>query len=436
MSERELYRVYDRWRTQILTDHPDTAVQYSERLAERAFDSTLVSGRVLREDGSPVEGAWVWPYPSPGLSPVGLETDTEGRFKVELSPNATKLAIYVTVGDQLDCGMWYSGGSVTARWSGLSPFEPEREGGSELSIELPDDFCRHRFRGRVVGEDGRPLAGLPVSLGLDDQGQGMAYTGSEGEFDILVPTAGSYSVFVQLWPRSATPWPPRCGHRTERMSVGEGPARDLRVVIPNGQCDVEIRGVLRRWNGEPVSHARVSGADFGWETRTDADGRFQHVMSDAGATSISAQLESRWFERPRAACLVDPRAVNSQGSEIEITPDGIRDLDLRLPERACELRLSGRLIRNGDLDDVVAYLYNGRGGRVRDEVGLGDSFEFAVAPGHTYWLMVHSQGCSLHIGEAGRAGRYADRVEIAVGELDRKIDIHLSEEDFSRCFRE
>lgn len=253
LSETDFYQEYDRWRIQMLTDYPDTASEYADRLADYHWEETTILGQVLREDGSPVAGAWIWPSIKGSMQPVGSETDESGKFNIELRGVVEGMVLYVTLDNEHSCGGWYKNGTIVWDWyeydvavggdlRGRLPIEAYTEQDGRFTIVLTDDFCR-RFLGRVVDDEERPLAGVEVAIrpyrsrsGLSfDQGRAIAWTDRDGKFDVLVPTSGSYVAWVSQWRQKGPEWS-RCLVKSGEIAIGEGTPGELLVVVP--QCRV------------------------------------------------------------------------------------------------------------------------------------------------------------------------------------------------------
>ncbi len=135
-------------------------------------------GRVLREDGVPVEGAMI-------LGPVGVaETDRLGSFAIANCPEGRKF--HVEVRRQ---------GIETQRFLDIDP----RAGEVELrvrTVAIPSA----RIIGMVVDPDGRPLAGRDVLAGRTGDWVGnrtRVTTGADGRFALGPVLPGSWWLSIE-----------------------------------------------------------------------------------------------------------------------------------------------------------------------------------------------------------------------------------------------
>lgn len=256
--------------------------------------ATEIRGRVVDVHGAPVEGAEVSAASArrrPGLflHPAGVtaRTTADGRF---LLPG-------VEPGSRL---------RVTALRDGYAPGKVEvitaaaGEAAPAVEIVLPEGA---QVFGFVLDEDGLPIPGAEVRMGLSPSGEELSgfgrlrrrfssdwistATDEEGRFEAAHLEAGSYAVSA-TFPGFAPQ-----GLRGVELSEG-GPAAEIGpLILPAG---VSLEGRVTDSNGVPLEGAEVEvgnenrpsfmsslGLGSGEGQATDVDGRFQ--ISDLTAGS-------------------------------------------------------------------------------------------------------------------------------------------------------
>ncbi|MHB1562387.1 MAG: sigma-70 family RNA polymerase sigma factor, partial [Isosphaeraceae bacterium] len=164
----------------------------------------------------------------------------------------------------------------------LAAREPARQDAGRSGSPTPANV-ENVARGRVLDDQGRPIAGARVARGSDLRGVASvpeAVTDAEGRFAMKDIPRGSIVLTAQA----------------------PGHAPDLRVVSPGPEISrVEfrlgpghtIRGRIVDAHGQPIAGAPIAADQWRghhslrWSTRTDADGRF------------------RWDEAPADGLLID-----------------------------------------------------------------------------------------------------------------------------------
>lgn len=319
----------------------------------RLFADASMTGRVIREDGSPAPGVPVARYPAtgyivdlplqrrphaPGLVyPHGggvqqTTTDTDGRFAFP--------PIYTTDGWNIAAAE----GLLANRESEAFTFDPMKE----IVLVLKPAAV---IEGRLVDHAGNPVAGHYVlcrATAIALHGVG-SYTGPDGHFRFVVPLLEDGPSLVRL---SVIHGEPEVGfdgriemlRREFEASLGTLSSVELR--LPE---TVKVRGVLML-NGEP---AREDGEDFVLalrapqpdasvvETVVDVapDGTFAFDgAADPGAIEIVARTRNHH---------VFFRAPLPRGEELE---PGVRFLRLDAPVGTLTLTASAELV--GRLEGV------------------------------------------------------------------------------------
>ncbi len=211
-------------------------------------------GRVVRTDGTPLEGAEIRQGGA-----VVARTDAAGRFAVRgFDPGSAGLEASRE-------------GYRTRRFRYRDPTkEPYDE---EVVLELAE---ARALTGRVLAEDGTPLAGLEVRAFSTGAGGNVGATMADGVFRILDLPVGPLSVPVAGAPSPGGGWQP-----TLLPGVEEVPS-PVEIRLKSG---LRICGRVTGPDDGPVEGAEVSiryslpGArdewnDLGQCARSDPDGRF------------------------------------------------------------------------------------------------------------------------------------------------------------------
>lgn len=219
-----------------------------------------LAGTVVDANGKPVAGSTVT-----NLSGGTTTSDADGRFRFEglTKPGSTLVAS--------------KGGAMSSRGFEVS---------TEKAVTVRLDGKPARFSGRILGDDGKPIAGVEVSLGgkFGEQsvGRSAVTTDAEGRyaFDGLFPGMDEF----YLWAKKA-----KYGGETIqpiRTTSGEDKALpDLRLHLADGV----IEGRVLDPDGKPAKGATVTAqAQESAPVLTDDEGRFRLTNVPRGKRVIAA----------------------------------------------------------------------------------------------------------------------------------------------------
>ncbi len=312
------------------------------RISLRIPDPGSVVGRLVDAAGAPVADAEVLAWLDRGLqSERNVErlepdrrarTGADGRFRLD------------KLGDNLCLMAQAEGDAGELRLAG-TVFISLRAG---RTVDLGDQpmFPAHRFEGRALRPDGRPLAGAEVHLSAyppEQQGEGYflvrslfrsAETGRDGRFRLELP--------------AGLDWRLRARHEDypglqRHLGLDPGPV-ELRF-----EPELELSGRVVGPSGSPLSGAivRVNGADPR-TVSTAADGGFrlplrrwvwQDGRAEANRPSLAVAAPgyaSRWIElgplapAPAALELRLEAGLRIQGTVIDADGKPVADARVRL----------------------------------------------------------------------------------------------------------
>ena len=159
-----------------------------------------------------------------------LSQDAIGTYAA-IAPSAGSYGMYVRIGG---CDLWY----------GPNRLVPLREdsqlieiGEAEAAIEVrvPTDLCMSQISGRLITQDGVPVAGVWLAA-HGNEGRGGAQPDQTGVFTITVPQAGSYRLsywidgcaVVHAESGATTDW-----HRATPITVADEDVTGIEFVVPD-----------------------------------------------------------------------------------------------------------------------------------------------------------------------------------------------------------
>ncbi len=136
-----------------------------------------LSGQVLDPEGAPAPGAMLAVFSQTGQQET-IETDSEGRFSLELSPSAYEVGV--------------SGPGGVANIKGV-----ELAAGDNEPLEITLAAGAQRLRGTVHDGQGRPFAGVLAVVVTQDERIYPTRTDAKGQWSIMVPAAEQYMALFE-----------------------------------------------------------------------------------------------------------------------------------------------------------------------------------------------------------------------------------------------
>ena len=284
------------------------------------YRAANAEGRVVGSDGNPVPGVKVTvrvttPEGDRYDLPAYRETDAYGRYAAPFTPSGETLKTQAAVGEDATAAV--SAGRVydiempdlVAGRPGKAPDKPEPP--------------RVRYSGRVVDDDGKPVAGAELQMYYPKNNMlgsaGTAITDADGRFSRLIP-ADAERVDFRLSH-------PECISYQFEFDRPPPPVRALRdgsavLVMKRGHS---IRGVVKGPDGRPLANALVMAAaaygttpgpenevneDF-TSPRTAMDGSFRVGGLPAGRLDVMVAADG-------LAPKIEPVEVKADAPPLEI----------------------------------------------------------------------------------------------------------------------
>ena len=266
-------------------------------------DGIKVHGKVYagaaRDRTVPRCTLWIHKKPYDSGSPITGVSDAEGNYAVVV-PAAGEYAVSAMNPK--------SGTTTTTKLT-----VPEEKKDLEQDIVLPGG----RIAGRVIGIDGKPIAGIQVSCAPEQMtamlsgdasyGNGMSDEAGKYSFDGLGPGTYRMEAGVQEWQNM-----PGVEGKCVRSGVvltADGRIDDLDMRL---QPECRVEGVVTGPDGQPLSGASVYARDENgsviqrWPpTSTDASGRFTMTGLVPGKVTFAARTKT-FASAETAAVRVSP----------------------------------------------------------------------------------------------------------------------------------
>ena len=293
-----------------------------------------LSGRVVDKTGAGVAGIQVWAMDGPPRAPETVAramTDDQGRFAVpwpqerRSRPGAQNFSLFAR-GPDGRVGWWLPG----------RRFNPD---GAEIELLAVGDI-----RGRLTGQDGRPIAGVAVTtvsilrsnidgVWLSPEPAALLRTSSaeDGSFVLKgIPHGASISATIAA-PAFATPivhW-----DTSQAVTI----ALDSRLGRIDGRLrPTDARGIApgfplqlqRSWQYDKPPPGRFELLHFG-NTTADKDGKFRFDGLPPGRYAVEAYFDQ------------DGLIASHRENPVEVGPGADATLEIAAPARADDLR-SGR----------------------------------------------------------------------------------------------
>jgi RNA polymerase sigma-70 factor (ECF subfamily) len=339
----------------------------SARIVASAGGATArVHGRLLRDDGTPIGNERIAVARRDDNAPNFATTDAEGTFEVEAPAAIGSRVLY-----------WLPGPS-------LALVEPDGIGGIASAAVDPDRTVElvavpaARLSGRVVAEDGEPVAGASLQLHGESRTShkhaAETSSGLDGRFvfDALAPQPAPVELVADCGPMHAA--------AAEKLTITAGETiEDVTLILPRA---ASVEGRVVDASGRPragvvIGALREKERPF---ALTDAQGRFRLTGLSAGDHDLWVTNVDEIFP----ARFARPTPIRLDAGERRT------GLEVRLPAAGSTAdSISGRVVRgDGRLatDCNLSVVLTGRGGSADCLGGSRNPFEFRELKPATYDL--------------------------------------------------
>jgi len=208
------------------------------------FGTTGVTGAVLREDGTPAAGAFVYAYrtASQGLrgpADFGVRVEGDGRYFLDLVEGdyhlvARQRQTGADAGPPRPGDAWsiHAGNPVRIKTGAISSVDFVLQGGSVPRQLRQGSLATGTtgFSGRLVDTEGRPFAGaFALAYRTPDFHRMPDLTSmpatADGRFTLYVPDPGRYCLAA----RSQTRGQPRAGEPYGVLEIGDEPCLNIKA---------------------------------------------------------------------------------------------------------------------------------------------------------------------------------------------------------------
>ena len=345
----EFYAVFDAWQREQAAANAGSPSSYE-------YDGNWIRGRVTGEGGGPVTGVFVNAIRVEGETSVGwnqrAETDADGSFAVR-APEDGDYRLSVDIND--NCRHYYSGGRLIDGGTGVrvAPIKVSQSDVSGIDIRLPSNVCVWQIRGRIVGPDGEPLAGILVlACPTDGRQCNLSASAADGAFAVVVDEPGEYHISADLGNSCQAFF--RSGVATTNsnsaslITVADEHVSGILVQVPPNACAHKIRGSITQPDGRPLAGSRVTAClevdgscmERVWRD-TDVAGVFTVTVPTEGEYSLRFEFGgcSLYFHTGGFTTNWQKRStVRVEGPVVRLNPR-------QIPAEMCARRISGRVLK-------------------------------------------------------------------------------------------
>ena len=415
----EFYTDFDAWQQEQATANPASASPY---------DGASIRGRVMGAGGEPVAGVFVNAIRVEGETSVGwnqrAETDANGRFAVRALEDSD-YRLSVDIND--DCTRYYADGQLISdgeQWDVREEARSVKVSQSDVTgidIQLPPNVCGWQIRGRIVGPNAEPLAGIRVSACQTDRGLCRSSdSAADGSFAVAAERAGRYHLSLDLTDGCSAYY--ETGrvitelHKATLIKIVDNHIQGLLLRVSEGTCVYQIKGSITQTDGQPLADTDIwwqtdgqplANTDIWWSccsAQTNGSGAF--------AFTVPAEGEyGGWFSLGDCNIYFSSDGLttaHSERSTVRVEGRDVRLNPLTIPADGCERQINGRLVgldgepqRGVRVSICVETRGNCSHGSSRSNDTGGDgSFVFAVRLGGTYRLTIRFGSCTLYYQEA------------------------------------
>lgn len=303
------------------------AVQSPEGLCEQK-----IIGRLLDSDGAPVPDVSFTARERANVRNVGFTTtDAQGRYSLTVPVAGS----YLVRADFGNCVAYYSEGGFVLHSLSADRVNVRDDRDVVIGDLLRRGICDQKITGRVVDANGDPLIRIFAIAESRTGRRGATLTGTQGNFTIDVPEAGSYRVHTARGQCNSYYSANGMVNEESQASwvVVDLPGRtpELLLRMQDGMCDRWIKGRLLNSDGTGAHGRRLSAVSDAWSngTTTQAEGSISFAVPQPGRYRLSVAIDrcTIYYDRSGAGT-TDP----ARATMVDLTNDSFEGLEFRLPE--------------------------------------------------------------------------------------------------------
>ena len=427
----EFYKVFDAWQREQVDANPATTSSY---------DGGWIRGRVMDETGAPTAGVFVNAIRVEGETAVGrnqrAETGDDGSFAVR-APEDGDHRLSVDIND--DCARYYSDGELINDEVEAQPIAVAGRDVHGIDVQLPANVCGWQIRGRAVGPNAEPLAGIPVTVRSTGGRCFYSYSGTstaDGSFVLPVDESCEYLIEADLGDSCSVYF--RSGGVTSTrndaspITVAEAHVSGILIQVPEDLCRLRVAGFLdgiERFPDRRVNVSLCRMADYGCERTTvrwlEDDGAFAIPTPTSGVYRLAYSLDG---------CSVHygPTGLtaNTAGATlINVDSRDVRIAYRQIPANMCVYQIKGSIAQADG--QPLAYTYISAclevdGGCV---AGAGHythadgAFAITVPTEGRYRVWVDLGGCAFYFRAGGLTTTYSERSTALVEGRDARLNL-------------
>ena len=422
----EFYKNFDAWQREQATANAGSPSSYK-------YDGNWIRGKVTDEGGQPVAGVFVNAIQVEGETSAGwnqrAETGADGEFAVP-APEDGGYLLSVDIND--DCTRYYSDGQLINDgdsgdlikdedswddWEEVRPIKVSQSDVSGIDIRLPQNVCGEwQIRGRIVGPNVEPLAGISVSA-YQTGGGGQRHSGTsaaDGSFVVTLDESSDYRISADLGHGCTVYYraggPTTNSNSASSVIVTDAHVNGILIQVPEDACGLRVVGGLygieRFLDGYGYVHVELcrmtdDGCGSSTGRRLENDGTFAVVTPTSGSYRLTYNFDG-------CSVYYGPAGVTANAADAALINVDSRDMRVayrQVPADVCAYEIGGTLIGADSqplADTWVSACLEEVDGDCATRLGGntdGDgAFAITVPVEGRYRVWFNLNGCTVHFG--------------------------------------
>ena len=413
----EFYAEFSEWQADLPGSRPFRRESYERSL----------TGRLVRADGTPVGGVWLSASQVEDDVTVGwlrrARSDQDGRFELFV-PHSTNNRLEIDLAADGHCRTWYADGTVVLSFEDATLVRVGTGKPQSIEIVVPDDVCRWRIRGRLIGPDGDALHGFGLNASAEDQWASTT-TDTDGAFAITVPENGDFRLSLALGGGCSV------YYRDAGIAVNYSDATQVQVRGGDtAQLELRVAADICVWQlrGRALDDSGVAAEGIRIGASRDAHTRIS-VVSPSGSFAVTVPSPGQY--RIRISGRADPNCTAYVGEDAQLVEHGearlyrvdardLTNLTVRVPTAFCTHTIAGVLFdRDGSplTETWISAAAEGGGsaGVSTDEEG---TFALTVPISGMYRVSFSVENCTVYYSQEGATSKRESAAQITVSDAD------------------